>query len=590
MGLIGSLEDLSLLDILQIVNVSKRTGILRLNLQKEHFYYIYFSSGKITDILGDFDEFEFIDLFESQGLIDPSEKKEVFASCGKDPKKAIEIMVEKDYLNDRLLEQARRQELGRRLKFLTKESNSGEFSFFLAEEMQVANAPPTFYALSEPVPPQALLTQSFIEERAPNLQPKHEIVKETLPISNISGKRGQKTEIEEEIVDLSDEDVEVIHPIQKAKEIVLEEKEAINLTPPMPRINPAKSAITIILVSEESIFKNILWQNLIEHFSFVERVSNLKDYITVTKTLLEKKRPFIVITDLLMATMDGKGYTGGLEILDRSREEFPEVKIFLLSDIEDPRMDDIAIAKGAIKVIRKPDLARLKLGEIETAISEFAEHLTRQIDEILPPQEEEVVRFFKELGAEPTPDGVKVRDQLSFLKGLLGELANPKESSEISLLVLRLASEYFERAILLLVKRGEIIGLGGFGLTGDQEPMSKKVVRLRMPTDVDATWKKVIEEKSPLLINFEDATDIDRSFCQAIGNFSPKEFVYIPMLSRGRVIAILYADNAVSNEPIKDLSAMEIFMIQAGLAMERALLERQLLSLKKGIESGDKNK
>ena len=590
MGLIGSLEDLSLLDILQIVNVSKRTGILRLNLKDNETYYIYFSSGKITEILGDFDEFEFIDLFESQGIIDPSEKKEVLSSCEKNPKKAIEKMVERDYLNDRLLEQARRQELGRRLKFLTRESNRGEFSFFLAEEMEVANAPPTFYPLSEPVPPQALLTQSFIEESAPKLQPQQKMVKETPPISNISSKTEKNKEIEEEIVDLSDEDVEVIHPIEKPKETKLEEKETIKLTPPMLRINPAKSAITIVLVSEESIFKNILWQNLIEHFSFVERVSNLKDYITVTRTLLEKKRPFIVITDLLMATLDGKGYTGGLEILDRSREEFPEVKIFLLSDIEDPRMDDIAIAKGAVKVIRKPDLARLKLGEIETAISEFAENLTRKIDEILPPQEEEVVRFFKELGAEPTPEGVKVRDQLSFLKGLLGELANPRESSEISLLVLRLASEYFERAILLLVKRDEIIGLGGFGLTGDQEPMSKKVLRLRMPANVDAVWKRVIEEKCTILKKIEDATEIDRAFCQAIGNFIPEEFVYIPMLSRGRVIAILYADNAVSQEPIKDLSAMEIFMIQAGLAMERALLERQLLSLKKGIESGDKNK
>jgi len=54
------------------------------------------------------------------------------------------------------------------------------------------------------------------------------------------------------------------------------------------------------------------------------------------------------------------------------------------------------------------------------------------------------------LGAEPTPEGVKVRDQLSFLKGLLGELANPRESSEISLLVLRLASEYLKERYFCL--------------------------------------------------------------------------------------------------------------------------------------------
>jgi len=148
----------------------------------------------------------------------PPKKRKVLSSCEKNPKKAIEKMVERDYLNDRLLEQARRQELGRRLKFLTRESNRGEFSFFLAEEMEVANAPPTFYPLSEPVPPQALLTQSFIEESAPKLQPQQKMVKETPPISNISSKTETNKEIEEEIVDLSDEDVEVIHPIEKPKE------------------------------------------------------------------------------------------------------------------------------------------------------------------------------------------------------------------------------------------------------------------------------------------------------------------------------------------------------------------------------------
>lgn len=579
MGLVGSLEDLSLLDILQIVNVSKRTGVLRLNLIGKRNYFIYFSSGKIVEIIGDFDEFQFLNLFESQGIIDSSEKEEIFSLCNKDPRYAVNIMLERDYINDKLLEQARRQELGRRLKILSRDGKSGEFTFFLAEEAEISQLPEPFIRLKEPVSPQILLTQSFIEESTAKYIHKEDKKEPT---------ERREERVKEEIPVLTEDEVEVVHPVEHSKQIEKPHSEPPILTPPMPRINPPKSSLTLILVSEESIFKKILWQKLVEHFSFVERVSNLKDYLTLTKTLLEKKRPLLVITDLLMPTSDGKGFTGGLEVLDKSREEFPEVKIVLLSDIEDPRMDDIALSKGALKVIRKPNLATLKIDDIESTIAEFAENLSKNIDELLP-QEEEIVSFFKDLGAEPTADGVKVRDQLTFLKGLLGELANPKESPEISLLVLRLASEYFERAILLLVKRDEIVGLGGFGATGDQEPMSKKVLRLKMPVNVEASWKKVIEGKATVVTKISDATPIDISFSQAIGNYTPKELIYIPMLSRGRVIAILYADNAVSNEPVNDLSPIEIFMIQAGLAMERAFLERQLLTLKKGIESGEKN-
>ncbi len=167
-------------------------------------------------------------------------------------------------------------------------------------------------------------------------------------------------------------------------------------------------------MADESIFKNMLWQKLVDHFSYVERISNLSDYRKLTQTLLDKKRPFIALVDLLMPTSDGKGYTGGLEILDESRKLFPPVKVILLSDLVDPRMDDIAISKGALCVVRKPEIARLQLGQIENAVEQFADDLSGTIDELFPPQEEELSTFFRDLGAEPTPAGLRVRDQLSL--------------------------------------------------------------------------------------------------------------------------------------------------------------------------------
>lgn len=589
MGLVGSLEDLSLLDILQIVNVSKRTGVLKLKPREETDFYIYFSGGKITEILGGFDETSFIDVFEKQGLIDSEEKQEVLRLSKGEPSRAIEIMLDSNYVNEKLLQQARRQELSKRLKHLIRECKEGEFAFFLEQEGEVSGAPHNFLPLLEPLPPQALLTQGFIEESSERIAPSKPITpkeKEVEPQKEKKEEILQQQHQAEEIEELTEKDVEVVHP-EEPQEKNEEKSVKPELTPPMPRIHPAKSSLTIILAAEESIFKNILWQKLVDHFSYVERVSTLGDYIKLTKALLEKKRPVLVIADLLMPTSDGKGYTGGLEILDESRKQFPEIKVILLSDIADSLMDDIALSKGAICVERKPELSRLKLDEIENAIEEFAERLSEKIDELLPPPEEELTSFFKDLGAEPTPAGLRVRDQLGLLKGLLGELANPKESSEISLLVLRLASEYFERAILLLVKRDEIIGLGGFGVTGDKETMSRKVARLKVPFNASKAWKKVIEEKATVVSKSEEETFADADFFHSIGPVIPKECVNIPMVSRGRVIAILYADNAVSGEPLPDLSAIEIFMIQAGIAMERALLERQLLSLKKGLKRGD---
>ena len=47
MGLVGSLEDLSLLDILQIVNVSRRTGILKVHPAGGDACFVHFQGGGI---------------------------------------------------------------------------------------------------------------------------------------------------------------------------------------------------------------------------------------------------------------------------------------------------------------------------------------------------------------------------------------------------------------------------------------------------------------------------------------------------------------------------------------------------------------
>jgi hypothetical protein len=48
------------------------------------------------------------------------------------------------------------------------------------------------------------------------------------------------------------------------------------------------------------------------------------------------------------------------------------------------------------------------------------------------------------------------------------------------------------------------------------------------------------------------------------------------LISEGRIVAILYGDNLPEQKPIGDTEALEVFLSEAGLAMEKALQERRL--------------
>jgi len=595
MGLVGSLEDLSLLDILQIVNVSRRTGVLRIRPEGAAPAFIHFHTGAVEDVVGAFDETAFFTYFVREGLVEEREFAEASARSGGNPRRALDYLVAAEILNDRLVDQARRRELSVRLRGLVSGCRSGEFAFFLAEQGEEAESgtPGTIMPLREVVSPQNLLTQSVADQAVRESgAPRHVI---PAPLSApVSPAAAASSEMEERLP-LADavpiEPGELVAPLP----VVHPEVAGVSAPPPpipdsapqttpiFDRFSAGKNSLTILLAADESIFKNLLWQRLLKHFSRVERVSSLAEFISLAKALLDRRTPFLAVVDLLMPTQDGKGYLGGLEILEQSQAKFPTLKILLTTDLLDPRMDDLARAKGAAAVLKKPELARLQVGQLESAIDAFGDAICTEINRLAPPLEEEVASFLRDLGAEQVSEGFRVRDQLSLLKGLMGELANPQESSEISLLVLRLASEYFERAILFLVKREGVVGLGGFGDTGDHENMIQKVRRLQIPIGVGSTLDDVLASRASVTRSQAEARDVDRDFHDAIGAHSPAAFVFIPMVSRGRVIAVLYADNAVTGAPIPEISGMEIFVAQAGLAMEKALLERQLLTMKRGL-------
>ena len=73
-------------------------------------------------------------------------------------------------------------------------------------------------------------------------------------------------------------------------------------------------------------------------------------------------------------------------------------------------------------------------------------------------------------------------------------------------------------------------------------------------------------------------TDWNTYLFDQLGGDRPSEVFVGPLISEGRVVAVLYGDNLPEQKPIGDTESLEIFLSQAGLAMEKALLERRMMS------------
>lgn len=199
------------------------------------------------------------------------------------------------------------------------------------------------------------------------------------------------------------------------------------------------------------------------------------------------------------------------------------------------------------------------------------------IEESLEGEQEEA--WDEEWSNEPL---VTERKDISALKALTQELRFPNSTSEITLLILRFASDIFQRGVLFMIGDEEMTGLGQFGL--DIEKADEKIRETAVIYTKSPFLREIIDSAHSYRgkLDRDDVTEtlikeIEGSHC---GTW-PSEVALFPIIAEGRVVALLYCDNAATGEAIGETEGLEIFISQAGLALEKSLLQRRLQELQK---------
>ena len=255
--------------------------------------------------------------------------------------------------------------------------------------------------------------------------------------------------------------------------------------------------------------------------------------------------------------------------------------MMLMTDHPNAEAESRAKELGGIAVLRKPKKIEIR----EERGVEALKNLLLEVDRHVPPAGDrsngdsgtedigkDLVDEFDEAAqrSEPLTEG---SPGLYLLKGMLQELANPLLSGGVILLILRFASELLNRAVIFDVKDSEIIGIGQFGLGTTTENADRMVRKLRLKVDPDSLFAQVLLQKSSVKGSLGPCAS-DRKLLSCLGGVEPSEIFIGPLVSEGKVVAILYGDNLPESRLIGNVEAFEVFLSQAGMAMEKVLLER----------------
>jgi hypothetical protein len=140
---------------------------------------------------------------------------------------------------------------------------------------------------------------------------------------------------------------------------------------------------------------------------------------------------------------------------------------------------------------------------------------------------------------------------------------------------MKVAREFFERGILFLVKAEEVRGLGGFGRAPRDESLDLSVREIVIPLGERSVFQEVASTRKPFVGPIPEGKW--PSFLMTrIGRFRSDSLALLPLLAHREAIALLFGDNPDTGRELGRLDALEVFVHQAGVALENAFLQRKL--------------
>ena len=559
MSLVGNLEDLGLGEILQIVSLSRKSGVLQLNSGEREGRVIFHDGQVIRASASTFPE-NIGDLVLRAGLADMATLKKVLVIQQKrnDNRRIGDVLVSDFGVDREAIEKAVREQV-EKVIYSFFSWDEGSFSFELGDpgEMADTNLNPLQFMLDSGLNPQWLAMEGcrLLDEKRHRGEDFEEGSKSLVDIDQLLAEVNGEASTGKPIAE--DAQTHATAGLCVRKFIVVDD-------------DPGTAEQIASLLQERRAQVHVFTN----YHSFMEAVKVADPQSTT------------LVIDLIMPRRDGSGVLGGLELLQEVRNRYPDFQVLVMSDHPNQEAEQSVRKFGVPTLFPKPkktDVFDERGRDGLIALVDAIIALGDRPDED-PPAKQDMynigAELLKEMGEVATGASPQIPQQspgLHLLRGMLQELNNPSLGGGIILLILRFASELMNRAVILLVKEEEIVGLGQFGIEMDGESADIRVRNTRLPKTEKHVFTEALKSFAPYRSEPQGTAWNDYFFTH-LGGKRPDEVFVGPLISEGRVVAVLYGDNLPDEKPIGDTESLEIFLSQAGLAMEKALLERRMMS------------
>jgi hypothetical protein len=165
-----------------------------------------------------------------------------------------------------------------------------------------------------------------------------------------------------------------------------------------------------------------------------------------------------------------------------------------------------------------------------------------------------------------------------LLCSMLAELRSHSFEAEVSLLIMRYASEVASRGILFVVKSTEICGLGQFGVAGAGlgKTADERVREIHIPIGKKTIFDEVVRNGQPYIGELPSNPWHAELLDKIGGNGIPLSVFALPLICNDEPIFVFYGDNYPGHAEMAGIDELVALVNQASIVLEKLILERML--------------
>jgi CheY-like chemotaxis protein len=351
---------------------------------------------------------------------------------------------------------------------------------------------------------------------------------------------------------------------------------------PFPKAAPALSGPRVLVVDDEPDVRRLLRERLAAASYHVTEASDLIEARSAMKLLAGGASPFLLVVDLGLPSSGS--FRGGMDVARYATGLASPPKVLLMAEAIDEKLRKNAKRAGVSLVAWKPGLSKLDPLQYEADLRAFGDKLARDLLPRLDGRRAATPAFgMPKLTALPMPPEAALKKpdtaemaRNQILDAALMELQSHPDPDMVAFLLMRAARLFFPRFVLFLVRDERLRGLGGAGQVANGASLDLLARELSVSLETQSPFADAVALGQP----WSGPLPADgplRAMVDRLGSLGATSAAVLPVRAQHETIAVVYGD-APGGAALPDLEPLVSFTRHAGRALDAALVERRSAS------------